>query len=148
MRTLAIDLGTRRIGLALSDEGGHYATPLTVIEVTAPEQAMEPIVQLVKKEAIKRIVIGLPLNMNDDSVGPAARTVIIWGGKLATKIMVPIIYIDERLTSFGAEQELIAQKRAGQRLTRDMRKDRLDAYAAAIFLQEFLDGKLQPIDIA
>jgi putative Holliday junction resolvase len=137
----------RRIGLALSDEGGHFAMPLDVIEVTAPEQAVEPIVALVKKEAVQRIVVGLPLNMDDDSMGPAAKSAILWGGRLAMKVMVPILYVDERLSSFQAEQTLIEQKRAGQRLTRDMKKERLDAHAAAIFLQEFLDGKLQPIDI-
>ena len=147
MRTLAIDLGTRRIGLALSDEGGHFATPFSVLEVTEQDQAIEPIVQLVKKEQIRRVVIGLPLNMDDDSIGPAAKGVIAWGGRLAMKIMVPILYVDERLSSFAAEQEFIEQKRSGQKMTRDMKKDRLDAHAAAVFLQEFLDGKLRPIEI-
>ncbi len=147
MRTLAIDLGTRRVGLALSDAGGRFATPLEVLEVSSQEHALDPIVQLVKKEGVERVVIGLPLNMDDDSIGPAARSVIAWGGKLAMKIMVPILYVDERLSSFEAEQGLIEQKRAGKRLTRDMKKERLDAHAAAIFLQEFLDGKLLPVDI-
>ena len=147
MRTLGIDLGTRRVGLALSDQGGHFAMPLDVIEVTDPEQAIDPIVALVKKEAVQRVVVGLPLNMEDASVGPAARSCIIWGGRLAMKVMVPILYVDERLTSFAAEQTLIQHKRAGQKITRGQKKDRLDAHAAAIFLQEFLDGKLQPIEI-
>lgn len=147
MRTLGIDLGGRRIGLAISDEGGHFAQPHDMIEVTAPEQAIEPIVSLIKKQDIRRVVIGLPLNMEDGSIGPAAKGAITWGGKLAMKVMIPILYVDERLSSFQAEQTLIDQKRAGQRLTRDMKKARLDAHAAAVFLQEFLDGKLQPIDL-
>lgn len=146
MRTLAIDLGTRRIGLAISDEGGQFATPYSVLEVTAPEQAIEPIVKLVKQEAIGRILVGLPLEMEDGTVGPAARGVMAWGGKLAMKIMIPILYVDERLSSFEIEQEMIEQKRAGQKITRDQKKDQLDARAAALFLQEFLDGKLPPIE--
>ena len=147
MRTLAIDLGTKRIGLAISDEGGHFATPVEVVEVTAQDQAIEPIVKIVKTENVRRVVIGLPLNMEDGSMGPAAKSVIAWGGRLAMKLMVPILYVDERLSSFQAEQDLIDEKRAGRKLTRDMRKDRLDAKAAAVFLQDFLDGRLQPVEI-
>ena len=147
MRTLGIDLGTSRIGLAVSDQGGHFATPMDVINVNSPDQAVDPIVQLIRKEEIGRVVIGLPLNMDDGSIGPSAKAVMLWGGRLAMKVMVPILYVDERLSSFAAEQELIGQKRAGQRLTRDMKKERLDAHAAAVFLQEFLDGKLRPIEL-
>ena len=147
MRTLAIDLGTRRVGLAISDEGGRFATPLDVIEVNAPDQAIEPIVALCGKEAVQRIVVGLPLEMNDGAIGPAARSVVLWSGRLARKIVIPILYVDERLSSFQAQQDLIAQKRSGGRLTREMKKQRLDAKAAAVFLQEFLDGKLQAVDL-
>lgn len=131
----------------MSDEGGRFAMPFDVIEVTGPDQAIEPIVALVKKEQVQRLIIGLPLNMDDGSVGPAAKEVVLWSGRLAMKVVIPILYVDERLSSFQAEQDLIDQKRAGQHLTRGMKKDRLDAQAAAIFLQEFLDGKLQPIDL-
>jgi putative Holliday junction resolvase len=148
MRTLAIDLGTRRVGLAMSDEGGRFAMPFDVIEVTiGPDQAIDPIVALVRKEGVQRVIIGLPLNMEDGSFGPAARDVVLWSGRLAMKVVIPILYVDERLSSFQAEQDLIDQKRAGQHLTRGMKKDRLDAQAAAVFLQEFLDGKLQPIEL-
>ena len=147
MRTLAVDLGSRRVGLALSDEGGHFAMPIEVVEVTDPLQAIEPIVVLVKKEGIRRIVIGLPLNMDDGSIGSSAKSVICWGGKLAMKVMVPILYVDERLSSFQAEQDIIAQKRAGEHITRQMKKEQLDARAAAVFLQDFLDGRLQPVEL-
>ena len=84
MRTLAIDLGTRRVGLALSDEGGRFATPYEVLNVNSPEQAVEPVVTVVEKEGVERIVLGLPLNM-DDTVGPAARSTIQWGRALAER---------------------------------------------------------------
>ena len=146
MRTLGIDLGTRRIGLAISDAGGHFATPLEVLQITDPAQAIEPILALITREGVKRVVIGLPLNMEDGSAGPAARETSKWGGRLAMKLMIPILYVDERLSSFSAEQTLIGQKRSGSKMTRKQKKQRLDAYAAALFLQEFLDGKLLPVE--
>jgi putative holliday junction resolvase len=144
MRTLAIDLGTRRVGLALSDEGGEFATPLAVLQVSSPDQATDQIVSIIAKESVQQIVLGLPLNM-DDSVGPAARNTIAWGKNLASRTNLPVIFVDERLSSFAAEQSLIDRKRGGEKITRKQKKERLDALAAAGFLQAFLDGKLAPI---
>ena len=146
MRTLAIDFGTRRIGLALSDEGGRFATPLEVLEVDAPPQAFTPILALIAKESVQRIILGLPLNM-DDSLGPAARATIAWGRELASRSALPVLFVDERLSSFDAEQSLIDRKRGGERITRAQKKRRLDALAAAAFLQAYLDGKLPAIDV-
>ena len=152
MRTLAIDLGTRRIGLALSDEGGRWATPHEVIFVTDPTQAIEPILKLIKSEDIKRIVVGLPLNM-DGTQGPASHQTRKWTTGLAasaasSSLDIQIIFIDERLSSFAAEQQLTDRKKAGEKLTHKKKKQQLDAIAAAGFLQAFLDGKLQPIDMS
>jgi putative Holliday junction resolvase len=152
-RTLAIDFGTRRIGLALSDEGGRLATPHDVLEVTSPQQAIEPIAKLVAREGVQRIVIGLPLNM-DGTLGPKARETLTWSIALeksltnASKktVPVPVLLVDERLSSFEAEQQVIERKRSGEKITRKAKKQQLDALAAARFLQDFLDGKLQPID--
>lgn len=146
MRTLAIDFGDRRIGLALSDEGGRFATPLDVLAVSAPELAMTPIVELVRREGVQRIVLGLPLNM-DDTLGPAARRTLAWGKQLSGRAGVAVIYVDERLSSFEAEQQLVARKRAGEKLTRQRKKEQLDALAAASFLQAFLDGRLSSLSI-
>ena len=147
MRTLSIDLGTRRIGLAMSDAGGRFATPLDVLQVTATAQAIDPILQLIKKEDVERIVVGLPLNM-DDSLGGQAISAIRWGNELATRSGKPVVFIDERLSSFDAEQGLNDRKRGGEKMTRKQKKERLDAVAAASFLQEFLDGKLAAIDVS
>lgn len=144
MRTLAIDLGARRVGLALSDEGGRYASPLEVLTVASPEDALARILPVLAKEGVQRIVLGLPLNM-DDSLGPAARTTIDWGRNLAAASGLPVLFIDERLSSFAAEQTLLERKRAGEKLTRGRKKEQLDAVAAAAFLQQFLDGQLQPL---
>jgi putative holliday junction resolvase len=147
MRTLAIDLGARRVGLALSDEGGRLATPLEVLEVSGAGQAMGPIVDVIRKEAVGRVVIGLPLNM-DDTLGPAARATIAWGRELAKSVggSVAVLFVDERLSSFEAERALADRKLRGERMTRKRKKERLDALAAAGFLQAFLDGKLAAVN--
>lgn len=145
MRTLAIDYGTRRIGLALSDEEGRLATPLEVLHVGAPEDAVSDILEVIAREGVRRLVVGLPLNM-DDSVGPGARDAAKFGRRVADAAGVPLVLVDERLSSFQAEQDLIVRKRGGEKLTRQMKKNRLDAIAAAGFLQDFLDGKLGAID--
>jgi putative Holliday junction resolvase len=145
VRTLAIDLGSRRIGLALSDEGGRFATPFDVLTVSSPENAIATIAEVVRKEGVERLVVGLPLNM-DDTVGDAARKTVRWSEALAAAAGKPVVFVDERLSSFAAEQQLVDRKRGGERLTRGDKKQRLDALAAASFLQEFLDGRLAPID--
>jgi putative Holliday junction resolvase len=149
MRTLAIDLGTRRIGLAMSDEGGRWATPLDVLFVTDPAQAIAPIMKILRVEAVRRIVIGLPLNM-DNTIGPSAKAALAWTSKFAaSKETLPhaveIVFVDERLSSFTAEQQLTERKKAGEKMTHKQKKQRQDAVAAAGFLQAFLDGKLEPI---
>ena len=146
VRTLAIDLGTRRVGLAMSDEGGRFATPVEVLKVMGTEQALGPIAELVAKEGVRRLVVGLPLNM-DDSAGPAAREAVRWGKVLGARTGVAVVYVDERLSSFAAEQTFVDRKRGGQKFTRDQKKRQLDAVAAALFLQAFLDGRLAAIDV-
>src|SRR3954462_11134213 len=146
MRSLAIDLGSRRVGLAVSDEGGTFATPYDVLFVSSEEAAVEPILKVITREGIQRLVVGLPLNM-DDTTGPQARKVIDWGKKLSERAQKPVIFIDERLSSFDAEKTLIERKRCGEHITRNQKKKQLDAMAAAGFLQAFLDGKLQAIEV-
>jgi putative Holliday junction resolvase len=145
VRTLAIDYGSRRIGLAISDAGGKLATPLDVLQISSPEQALDLILPTIQREGVERIVVGLPLNMND-SIGPAARNVITWAKQLSSRSGKPVILVDERLSSFSAEQSLRDRKRAGEKITRKAKRGRLDAHAAAGFLQDFLDGKLDAID--
>ena len=147
MRTLAIDLGTRRIGLALSDEDGRLATPYDVVTISSPEAGITAILGIIVEEGVERVVVGLPLNM-DDSVGSAARKTMRWGDALSVAARKPVVFVDERLSSFAAEQQLIDRKRGGERMTRSDKKQRLDAIAAAAFLQEFLDGRLPAIDPA
>ena len=146
MRTLAIDLGSKRVGLALSDEGGRFATPLDVLTISSPEQAADAVLKVAAKEGVQRLVVGLPLNM-DDSSGPQARKTVAWARDVAARAGLPLVFVDERLSSFEAEQHLADRKRGGERMTRQMKKERLDAIAAAGFLQAFLDGRLGAIDV-
>jgi putative Holliday junction resolvase len=143
MRSLAIDPGAKRVGLALSDAGGKLASPYEVLEVTTPAQTLQEILKIVKEEQVQQIVIGLPLNM-DGSSGQAANQSKQLGQQLAEKTKLPIHYIDERLTSFQADENLRQRKQSGERLTRKKKKSRQDAHAAAIILQDFLDQKLPP----
>lgn len=145
MRFLAIDLGTKRIGLAIGDDESRIASPLKVIETHSPDAEVNSIAKLIKSEGIDRVVIGLPLNM-DDTLGPAAKQVMQWSKKLA-ETGTQLVFVDERLSSFAAEGQLNERKRAGEKLTRGKKKQQLDALAAAGFLQEFLDGKLPPISL-
>ena len=145
MRTLAIDYGTRRVGLAMSDEGGRFATPLDVVAVTSPEGATAAVVAVARREGVDRLLVGLPLNM-DGTVGPQARLTADWARAAGSAAGVPVVFVDERLSSFDAEQELAGRRRGGERLTRKGKKKRLDALAAASFLRAFLDGELAAID--
>jgi putative Holliday junction resolvase len=144
MRTLGIDFGKRRIGLALSDAGGTLATPREVLKVSTLDRTIDQISKIIMGESVRRIVVGLPLNM-DGSRGPSAKEAVEFGRMLSSRCGQPMIFVDERLSTFQAEQNLLENRRAGEKMTRKNRKNRLDAVAAAHFLQEFLDGKLQPV---
>src|ERR1700733_15784671 len=104
MRTLAIDYGSQRIGLALSDESGKLATPYDVLT----SGSIPSILLIIEKEGVQRIVVGLPLNM-DDTLGPAARDTIAWAKQLGPGV----IFVDDGLSTFAAAQNLIERKRAG-----------------------------------
>src|SRR5437763_14848839 len=84
MRTLSIDLGTRRVGLALSDEGGMLATPLDVLQVSSPRHAIEQILPILQRESVRRLLVGVPLEM-DDTLGPAPRQTIARAKDLAAR---------------------------------------------------------------
>jgi putative holliday junction resolvase len=145
MRTLAIDLGARRTGLALSDSAGRLATPYSVLTITTPAQALDACVRVIADEGVERLVVGVPLNM-DGSSGPRAKSAVKWARELAGRTSLPLVLVDERLSSFAAEQQLVDRKRSGEKLTRGKKKKQLDAIAAATFLQQFLDGELPPLD--
>lgn len=133
MRYLAIDYGGKRTGLALCDRSEMIASPIAVIE--NPALVIQKILAVIRDEHVETVVVGLPMNM-DDTEGQAAKAVRVFAKELAARTAIPIIFHDERLSSFEAEGKLVAAD-----LTRKKKKKRLDAVAAAAILQSFLDKK-------
>jgi putative Holliday junction resolvase len=134
MRILALDHGTKRIGIAVSDETRTIAQPLEFIPAEPFVDFLVRLKRLLLEKEIDLILIGLPRNM-DGSYGPAAQKVETFAGVLKTAITVPIKMWDERLTSAQANKILIQGK-----VRRDKRKEKVDKMAAAILLQSYLDG--------
>lgn len=129
--TLAIDYGGRRVGVAVS--AGILARPLTVLPHGRLESLIARLLALARQEQANRLLVGLPLNA-DGSIGPQAEKTIRFAQRLAAASPSPVYLWDERRSSAAAQQALIA---TGRR--RKARKQQLDAYAAAAFLQEYLD---------
>jgi putative Holliday junction resolvase len=147
MRYLAIDLGQQRTGLAISDAGGTLAAPLEVLACPSRQELTRQIATIARRESAEALVVGLPLNM-DNTLGPPAREAIRFGRALSADLNnLAVHFVDERLSSFAADQRISEQRRGGQKITRKQKKQRQDAHAAAAFLQEFLDGALQPRSI-
>ena len=134
MRILALDHGTKRIGVAVSDETKTIAQPLEYIPAEPFGGFLDRLKKLLTEKEISLVLIGLPRNM-DGSYGPAAEKVQTFVGVLRSAITVPIKTWDERLTSAQANRVLI---QGGVR--RDKRKEKVDKMAAAILLQSYLDG--------
>lgn len=132
-RALGIDYGDVRIGIAMSDETAFLASPLTT--VLNSRTAADEIAALVREHRVETIVIGLPLNM-DGSAGPATEKTRKFAAKLAGKTDVPIVEIDERLTTVTAHHNL---REAG--LDGKKRKGVVDMAAAQIILQDWLDAQ-------
>lgn len=130
----------------MSDPGGRFATPLDVLEIRSSDHAIDLIEQVIRREGVERLVVGLPINM-DGTMGEQARRAIEWARALEKRVNISAMFVDERLSSFAAEQSLADRKRAGERLTRKRKKESLDALAAAGFLQEYLDGRLLAIEL-
>lgn len=134
MRYLAIDLGDKRTGLAVGDDETRIATPLTIIEARGEGQRIDRLASVIEEHAPDVLVVGLPLDMTDTE-GPAARKVRAFAGLLTQRFGLPVRFVDERLSSYAADQ-LMA--RTG--LTHQGKKARRDAVAAAVILQTFLDS--------
>ena len=130
---MGLDVGDRWIRVALSDPLGILASPLTRIERTDDEAAVKAIADLVRKHEARAVVAGLPYSLNGN-VGPQAVRVHDFLQKLAQSLTVPVETSDERLSTVVATQGMIA---AGA--SRASRKGKIDAAAAALILQWYLD---------
>ncbi len=133
MRVLALDVGEKRIGVAVSDAGGTLALTVGVIPRRGRRQAFADIQALVAAHQAERIVVGLPLRM-DGTEGEAAADARRFAERLREVVVVPIDLQDERLSTAEAERVMIAAD-----ASRSRRRAARDAVAAAIFLQTYLD---------
>ena len=134
MRILALDLGSKRVGVAVSDETKTIAQPLEFIAAEPFADFLARLKQILAEKEVDFILLGLPRNM-DGSYGPAAQRVEAFAAALRTAITAPIRLWDERLTTSQANKLLIQGN-----VRRDKRKEKVDKMAAAILLQSYLDG--------
>ncbi len=135
MRTLALDLGDRRIGVAVSDETGTLASPVVTLQRVGGKKDFESVGQLARQYEVQEVVVGLPLNM-DGSEGPQAEKVREFMVRLERRLGMPVRPRDERLTSVAADELL--QERG---MDRHKRKGVIDQVAAVLILQEHLDER-------
>jgi putative Holliday junction resolvase len=135
MRILAVDPGSKRVGLALSDPTATIAQALTTVPAQPAETLASRIAKLARSHEAERIVVGLPLRMNG-SRGPEAMAAQKLAGELRTASGLPVVLMDERLTTVAAERALIA---GGER--REARRVKVDQVAAALMLQAHLDRR-------
>jgi putative Holliday junction resolvase len=136
VRALGVDLGSKRIGVALSDSGGLLATPYEVITRSGDHQRdRRALLALAEEAEVEVIVVGLPLSL-DGSVGPAAAAALAEADALRAATSTPIETYDERLTTVTADRSLQALDLRGP-----ARRKVIDKVAAAVMLQAWLDGR-------
>lgn len=137
MKTIGIDFGERRIGIAISDPGGTFAMPFGVVERDTDRRAAYRIAEIVRSEEIEMLVIGEPLSL-EGKAGAGAERVRRFGRKLEKILDLPLVWINESLTTVEASRRLAA---AGLDSPGD--PGRRDAVAAQVLLQEALDLRRQ-----
>lgn len=134
MRVLALDIGARRIGVAVSDSKQRVASPLCVLDagvISRPKSLLD----IIAEYEVGLVVVGLPLSL-DGTEGPQARHAREVGTRLAKSLDVPVTYADERLSSVEANRTM----KAAAVKDKDKR-GRVDMVAASLFLQSYLDAK-------
>jgi putative holliday junction resolvase len=134
MRILALDPGTRRIGVAISDELKIIAQPLEFIPAEPMSAFFDRLNAILREKEVELIIVGMPRNM-DGSYGPAALAAQEFTAALRENVAIPIKTWDERLTSVQANRLLIEAN-----VRREKRKEMVDKMAAAILLQSYLDA--------
>ncbi|HHU69127.1 MAG TPA: Holliday junction resolvase RuvX [Thermoanaerobacterales bacterium] len=133
MRVMALDVGDRNIGLAVSDETGTIAMGLGVIKRTSIAEDIKKLKAIIEENDIKKIVVGMPVNMNG-SIGFQGKKVMNFIDELKDDFKIPIVTWDERLTTVIAEKALIQAD-----ISRKKRKGLIDKMSAVVILQNYLD---------
>ena len=135
MKFLGLDVGERRVGIAVGDDELRIATPLEVIERRSLEEDARAVDQLARKFSVDHLIVGLPRNM-DDSSGAQAESVKAYAGEVARAVGLPLTFWDERLTTIEATERIHTGGGRGKKSRRT-----LDAIAASVILQDFLDSQ-------
>lgn len=136
MRILGLDIGDKRIGVAISDDMGWSAHALTVIHRTSNiNKEISELKKIIEEYKVEELLAGLPKNM-DGTIGPQGKKVIAFVERLKTAIPLPFVLWDERLSTVSAEKTLIEAD-----LSRKKRKGITDKLAAQFILQGYLDRK-------
>ena len=135
MRTLGVDYGEKRIGLAISDPLGIFAQPLSVVDGTDAQAAARMIAEISMEREVETIVVGLPRNMND-TLGPKAMEALAFKELVERETGLEVVTWDERLSTARAERALREST-----MSRKKRQQRVDAVAAQVVLQAYLDAK-------
>jgi len=136
-RAMALDVGEKRIGVAISDEGGTIGSPLTIIDRGKKGPGIADVVRLAREWEVDVLVVGLPTGMSGRE-GPQAIETRAYGDLLGEALGadLPLVFWDERLTSAIADR-VLRERGAG----RDERRGQRDAIAAAVILQGYLDSR-------
>ncbi|MDP3503710.1 MAG: Holliday junction resolvase RuvX [Myxococcales bacterium] len=135
MRAMGLDVGTKTVGVAVADELGITAQPITVVRRSNLKADLAELIRLAAERSVDRFVVGLPLNM-DGSEGPRAQATRKFGDALAKASNLLIIYQDERLTTVAAERSLLEAD-----VSRQKRREVIDQVAASLILQGWLDAQ-------
>ena len=138
MRILGLDPGERRIGIAISDPTGTLAHPLQTLVRGSREEDFAAIAALVAEHDVDLVVVGWPLSL-DGTEGPQARRVARYTDALAACLPVPVVSWDERFTTAAAD-EILRQIRGRKGRRRARARGQVDAIAAAVILQSYLDS--------
>lgn len=136
MRVIGLDLGSKTVGIAVSDFLGIIANPIGTLRINENDlnQALELVKNVVKEQQAEKIVLGLPKNM-DGSIGFQAQYCLDFKEMLEKEIKLPVIMIDERMTSKIANNTMLKAD-----MSRNKRKQNVDKIAATIILQSYLDS--------
>jgi putative Holliday junction resolvase len=132
---MALDVGGRRIGVAMSDPTRVLASPLTTVRAVPHARALAQLAALVADYEVVELVVGLPLTLSGEQ-GPQAQTVLAFVEELRRHVHVPIHLFDERLTTVEAERIMVEMG-----LKRDQRREKIDEVAASIILRDFLGSR-------
>jgi len=135
MRILALDVGDKRIGVAISDPSQLLARSLKVIQRGSRQEDFAAVARLVEEYEVERVVVGYPRSL-DGTVGEQADKVERYAAGLAKAMDVPLVLWDERFSTVSAEKLM---REAGSRGKK--RRERVDAVAAAVILQDYLDSR-------